>query len=673
MYEKHYGLRAKPFRLSPDPAFFFTSATHKSAMAYMRYGLYQGEGFVIVTGGAGTGKTTLIRTLLNELSRRETVVGEIMTTQLQPDDLLRVVAASFHLDPLGAKSEVLGRLQSFLSGRACAGQQVLLVIDEAQNLPQTSFEELRMLSNLQQGTRALLQCILLGQPPLRDLLARAQMEQLQQRVIAAHHLHPLGLRETRGYILHRLCQAGWCGDPEFSGDAIALIYRYSQGIPRRINSLCDRLLLFGALENLHYFDAAAALESCSEWAEETGQGPGAEPLISGGAEESAVDGLSKEHVRTLPPVTLVTRAETAAAAAAHVDQDTDTFASVETPRGASTLTEVARQKSYAHLKPYVGVAAGLVAISLVFFLWPEQREVEHGGEPLAASEPPVENTAASHVAQINAAVAAVPVPVSTPHFDVRVPPSAPHSQAVFAQPPAPTPDHGEAPRLETQPVSAQESLQNGRPQEKPALKTSPAASPLKTKQPSPLPNSVRAEQIVSSAVSAHMLQAGAEAEGTAGSKQDEADHTAASHSNTKMQTVLAGEAQVPADAPAAAFSQEELAQVLSRFRNAYETGDTGELAQLFAPDARSDKARNREAIARTYQKLFNVTDTRHIALKDVRWQEAGAAMKGEGQFGVTVRERGRGMESSYTGRISLRVERRDGHVVITRLEHNYTE
>ncbi|MEJ2575062.1 MAG: XrtA-associated ATPase, partial [Gammaproteobacteria bacterium] len=295
MYMNYYGFSANPFRLSPDPHFFFTSTTHKSAFAYLRYGLHQGEGFVVVTGAAGAGKTTLMLALLAKLSNRDMVIGKLVTTQLQPDDLVRSITAAFHLDARGTKAELIARLQEFLLTRTRMKQRVLLVVDEAHNLPQDSFEELRMLSNFQQGASALLQCILLGQPPLWDMLTRSNMEQLQQRVIAAHQLHPLNAEETRGYILHRLRQAGWRGDPDFSASAIKLIHRYCHGIPRRINSLCDRILLFGALEERHHIDADVLAQVYNEWAMETGQDAFAETLPQWQSDEINLAGLGNEH------------------------------------------------------------------------------------------------------------------------------------------------------------------------------------------------------------------------------------------------------------------------------------------------------------------------------------------------------------------------------------------
>ena len=167
-----------------------------------------------------------------------------------------MVAASFGLAHEGLdKATILKNLETFMTSRMRQGKRVLLLVDEAQNLPPRSLEELRMLSNFQLGGRVLFQSFLLGQVEFRNTIQAKGLEQLRQRVIAAYHLEPLDAEQTRGYIEHRLKTAGWAGDPQFSDDAYADIYRYSGGIPRRINTLCERLLLFGALEEVHEFDA----------------------------------------------------------------------------------------------------------------------------------------------------------------------------------------------------------------------------------------------------------------------------------------------------------------------------------------------------------------------------------------------------------------------------------
>jgi putative secretion ATPase (PEP-CTERM system associated) len=259
MYTDYYGFSAKPFQLSPDPRFFFGSRVHSRALAYLRYGLSQGEGFIVVTGGIGTGKTTLVKSLFDELDTDRVVAAQLVTTQLEADEMLRSVVAAFGLPYEDAgKAVLLKRFEDFLRDHARRGRRVLLVVDEAQNLPTQSLEELRMLSNFQVAATPLLQSFLLGQEEFRATLQEPGMEQLRQRVIASCHLTPLNEAEIRDYIEHRLRVAGWQGsEPYFRDEAFGAIYRYTEGVPRRVNIFCDRLLLYGFLEELREFSVAA--------------------------------------------------------------------------------------------------------------------------------------------------------------------------------------------------------------------------------------------------------------------------------------------------------------------------------------------------------------------------------------------------------------------------------
>lgn len=271
MYESFYNLSARPFRLNPDPKFFYGSRVHKRALAYLLYGVQQGEGFIVVTGDVGTGKTMLVSRLLTKISDQNIAVAQIVTTQLQADDLIRVVAAQFGLEYFRRnKATLLRELEQYFIACAKDGQRLLLIVDEAQNLPKRSIEELRMLSNFQWQGRPLLQSFLLGQVEFRRTLRSEGFEQLRQRIIAAFHLKPLDEEETRYYVLHRLNMVGWKSDPKFSRDAFAEIYQFTNGIPRRINTLCDRILLYGALEQIHEFTAGVVRIVTDEMGAELG-------------------------------------------------------------------------------------------------------------------------------------------------------------------------------------------------------------------------------------------------------------------------------------------------------------------------------------------------------------------------------------------------------------------
>jgi putative secretion ATPase (PEP-CTERM system associated) len=258
MYTDRYGLTGQPFQLTPDARFWFDSRTHRKAMAYLGYGLAQGEGFIVVTGEIGAGKSTLVAHLMANIDRERLNAISLVSTQVEGDDMLRLVAQGLGINT-GAveKARLLDAVEQQLESDLRAGKRTLLIVDEAQNLPVSALEELRMLSNFQVSGRALLQTVLLGQPEFRDKLGGQGLEQLRQRVIATHHLDAMGADEVESYIRHRLTRVDWQGNPEFEPAAFEAIHRYSGGIPRRVNQLAHRLLLNAAVEGADFITADA--------------------------------------------------------------------------------------------------------------------------------------------------------------------------------------------------------------------------------------------------------------------------------------------------------------------------------------------------------------------------------------------------------------------------------
>ncbi|RSU48331.1 AAA family ATPase [Sphingomonas sp. S-NIH.Pt15_0812] len=257
MDDQHWGLTARPFQLTPDARFWFETATHRKAMAYLGYGLAQGEGFIVVTGEVGAGKTTLVGHLLGTIDESRLNPIRIVSTAVAPEDLLRTVALQLDADPVDlTKAELLAVIEQGLHAVARSGRRTLLVVDEAQALPLESLEELRMLSNFQAGGYALLQILLLGQPEFRDRLNDgAGLEQLRQRIIASHHLEAMEPHEVASYIAHRLTVVGWTGRPDFSEDSFDALHEASGGIPRRLNQIASRVMLHAALTGEEVVDA----------------------------------------------------------------------------------------------------------------------------------------------------------------------------------------------------------------------------------------------------------------------------------------------------------------------------------------------------------------------------------------------------------------------------------
>ncbi len=254
MYKSFYNLQENPFQLNANLDFFYYSASHKRAKAYLRYGLIQGEGFVVVTGMPGTGKTMLVKDLSQFLKEDEDiVVGLMVTSQVGAEDTLRMLISVFNIDHEydDSKASLINSLKSFFIECARRGKRALLVVDEAQNLPKQSIEELRMLTNYECDGKAVFQVFLVGQEELGKILYASDMEQVKQRIVASCHLKAIDQQEIKDYIFFRLEKAGWKNNPQFDESVFEKIYAFTKGVPRRINTLCDRLLLYGYLEELN--------------------------------------------------------------------------------------------------------------------------------------------------------------------------------------------------------------------------------------------------------------------------------------------------------------------------------------------------------------------------------------------------------------------------------------
>ena len=258
MFNDFYGLTGRPFQLTPDPTFYFESLTHRKALSYLSYGLAQGEGFVVITGEVGAGKSTLVAHLMATIDPARLTAAQIVTSKLDGEELVHVVAQAFGLIVDGHdKASALGAIEAFLHDEARAGRRCLLVVDESQNLEIDALEELRMLSNFQLGAHPLLQTLLLGQPEFRAMIQdHPQLEQLRQRVIAAHHLEAMELGEVQPYIEHRLKCVGWEGNPKFDQRVFTELFEASGGVPRRINQICNRLMMLGAVDQRNRIDGA---------------------------------------------------------------------------------------------------------------------------------------------------------------------------------------------------------------------------------------------------------------------------------------------------------------------------------------------------------------------------------------------------------------------------------
>jgi putative secretion ATPase (PEP-CTERM system associated) len=282
MYTEFFGLSAKPFDLLPNPRFLYLSKGHRKALSYLQYGVQEHAGFTLLTGEVGSGKTTLVRDIINRISS-DTTLAMIFNTRVDAQQLISMINEDFGLASAGKdKVQLLRELNDFLLNECSAGRQPIIIIDEAQNLSADALEEIRLLSNLEADNFKLMQIILVGQPELKQIIAKPSLRQLRQRISISCHLNPLNREETEEYIFHRLATVGNRDCVTFLDGVFDTIFRFSGGIPRLINLICDFLLLSAFVEETRQIDVELVKDAVNELSFEEMQ----LPASSSGVERS---------------------------------------------------------------------------------------------------------------------------------------------------------------------------------------------------------------------------------------------------------------------------------------------------------------------------------------------------------------------------------------------------
>jgi len=262
MYQSYYGFKEMPFNITPDPKFLYLSPTHQEALQHLKFGVRERKGFIVLIGEVGCGKTTLCRRFLNELDPNHFDTALILNPRVTETQMLKAILSELGEAKL-ARSQVdlVSQMNRVLLERIEKGRDIVLIIDEAQNLSFEVLEQIRLLSNLETDKQKLLQIVLMGQPELKDVLARQELRQLRQRILVHYELHPLSLADVTHYIQHRLTLAGSTGRPSFTPWALRAIHRASRGIPRVVNNLCDKAMLSAFIresDQVTFWDARRA-------------------------------------------------------------------------------------------------------------------------------------------------------------------------------------------------------------------------------------------------------------------------------------------------------------------------------------------------------------------------------------------------------------------------------
>lgn len=402
MYEEYFNLSGSPFKLNPDPKFFFGSRSHNKAMAYLNYGLKQAEGFIVITGPIGSGKTMVIGQLLDQLNASNVIAAQLLTSNIAPEELLDHILSSFRIEPEGeGRTGKLEAFEDYLFDQLNRGRRVLLIVDEAQNLPFETLEELRMLSNIDYDGTPLFQAFLVGQPEFRETLQSARLEQLRQRVIASYHLENLTLEETKEYILHRLSVAGWAEKPSFMQAAFERIFAETGGRPRRINTVCNRIMLYCAIEEKHEVSSEIADIVIEELKDEELE---ARDVVKSNEEAKPVS-------ETMPPVRSLDKEDQE-----RLISDDDVVVSIESARARGAAAFEASQKSAAKQAVSEEAAVGAEQNS-------GSASLNEGGEAMETTEektedkpdtPPAAEEAVDHEGRVDASSTGQSAPASPP-------------------------------------------------------------------------------------------------------------------------------------------------------------------------------------------------------------------------------------------------------------------
>jgi len=262
MYQSYYGFKEMPFNITPDPKFLYLSPTHQEALQHLKFGVNERKGFIVLVGEVGCGKTTICRRFLNELDPARFDTALILNPRVTETQMLKQILTELGEHKLArSQNDLVAQMNQVLLERINRGRDIVLIIDEAQNLSFEVLEQIRLLSNLETDKQKLLQIVLMGQPELKDVLAREELRQLRQRVLVHYELHPLSLPDTAHYVQHRLSLAGGTGRPAFTPWALRAIHKASRGIPRIVNNLCDKAILSAFIresDEVNYWDARRA-------------------------------------------------------------------------------------------------------------------------------------------------------------------------------------------------------------------------------------------------------------------------------------------------------------------------------------------------------------------------------------------------------------------------------